>query len=476
MSPATVPGKAPAPVPEPPPRQGRILAQWNPEDRAFWQAGGRQIARRNLWISIFALFLAFAVWMVWSVVAVKLPSVGFRFTTNQLFWLAALPGLSGATLRIFYAFAVPVFGGRRWTALSTASLLLPAIGIGLAVQDPTTSYGTFLALALLTGLGGANFASSMSNISFFFPKSEKGTAMGLNAGLGNLGVSGVQFAVPLVIAAGVLGAPAGGPQVLAQGGQVWLQNAAYLWVPLIAVSALLAWFGMNDIASAKASFREQSVIFRRKHNWLVSLLYTGTFGSFIGYSAGFALLTKFAFPGVDPTRYAFIGPLLGGLARPVGGWLADRLGGARVTLATFAVMCLAALGVVAFLPRAGAGGSFAGFLGTFVVLFAATGIGNGSVYRMIPVIFSTFHQRRAAPTEVAQAQAQRDASKEAAAVVGFVSAVAAYGAFFIPRTFGVSLELTGEPLWALYAFVAYYLGCIALTWWFYARKGAEVTC
>jgi NNP family nitrate/nitrite transporter-like MFS transporter len=476
MSPATIPNPAPAPAAPPPPRPERTLVHWNPEDRALWRTQGRRIARRNLWISIFALFLAFAVWMVWSVVAVKLPSIGFRFSTNQLFWLAALPGLSGATLRIFYAFMVPIFGGRRWTALSTASLLLPAMGIGLAVQDPTTSYGTFLALALLTGLGGANFASSMSNISFFFPRAEKGTALGLNAGLGNLGVSGVQLAVPFVVAAGILGPAAGAPQAVAGGGQVWLQNAAYLWVPLIVAASLLAWFGMNDIASAKASFRDQSVIFRRKHNWLTSALYLGTFGSFIGYSAGLPLLTRASFPEVDPTQYAFVGPLLGALARPIGGWLADRLGGARVTLATFALMTLAPIGVVPFLPHHGAGGSFAGFLAGFMVLFAATGIGNGSVYRMIPVIFSALHARRAAPDEISQAHAQREGLKEAGAVVGFVSAVAAYGAFFVPRTFGVSVELTGEPIWAVLSFVAYYLACGAVTWWFYVRTGAEVHC
>jgi NNP family nitrate/nitrite transporter-like MFS transporter len=233
---------------------------------------------------------------------------------------------------------------------------------------------------------------------------------------------------------------------------------------------------MDDIASAKASFREQSIVFRRKHTWLTAALYTGTFGSFIGYSAGLALLIKSAFPDVDPTRYAFVGPLLGGLARPAGGWLADRLGGARVTLATFAVMCLAAVGVVLCLPHHGAGGSFPGFLAVFVVLFAATGIGNGSVYRMIPVIFATFHQRRAAPGDIAHVQAQREAVKESAAVVGFVSAVAAYGAFFVPRTFGISVELTGELVWALYAFVACYVACIALTWWYYARPEAEVHC
>jgi MFS transporter, NNP family, nitrate/nitrite transporter len=476
MSPATIPAPAPAPAPVPSPRPGRTLSRWTPEDRAFWAAEGRAVARRNLWISILALFLAFAVWMVWSVVAVKLPAVGYRFTTNQLFWLAALPGLSGATLRIFYAFMVPIFGGRRWTAISTASLLLPAVGIGLAVQDPSTSYGTFLALALLTGLGGANFASSMSNISFFFPKAEKGTALGLNAGLGNLGVSGVQLAVPLVIAASILGPLAGAPQALANGGRVWLQNAAFVWIPLIVASSLLAWFGMNDLATARASFRDQAVIFRRRHTWLTSLLYLGTFGSFIGFSAGLALLTQQAFPGVDPTRWAFLGPLLGGLARPAGGWLADRLGGARVTLWTFVAMIAAAGGVVAFLPRGGAAGSFEGFLLTFAVLFAATGVGNGAVYRMIPVIFSTYHQRRAAPDDLAQAQAQREAGKEAGAVVGFVSAIAAYGAFFVPRTFGVSVELTGAPVWALGAFVAYYAACIALTWWWYARRGAGSPC
>lgn len=473
MSPAPAPLPH-LPAPAPPPARARLIAEWNPEDRAFWTARGRRVARRNLWLSILALFLAFAVWMVWSVVAVKLPAIGFRFTTNQLFWLAALPGLSGATLRIFYAFAVPIFGGRRFTAISTASLLIPALGIGFAVQDPGTPYSTFLALALLTGLGGANFASSMSNISFFFPRAEKGTALGLNAGLGNLGVSGVQLAVPLVVTAAVLGPIAGAPQALAGGRQVWLQNAAFVWVPLIAASALLAWFGMNDLASAKASFREQAVIFRRKHNWLVSLLYLGTFGSFIGYSAGLALLTQAAFPAVDPTRYAFVGPLVGGLARPVGGWLADRLGGARVTLAMFVVMGLAAGGVLATLPRDGGAGSFGGFLGAFVVLFAATGLGNGSVYRMIPVIFSTFHQRRAGADPLAQGQAQKDALRESGAVVGFVSAIAAYGAFFVPRTFGVSVELTGAPHGALIAFVAYYAGCIALTWWYYARPRAEI--
>ena len=228
---------------------GHVLAEWKPEDAEFWNNKGRAIARRNLWISIPALLLAFAIWMVWSVVVAKLPAVGFKFTTDQLFWLAAMPGLSGATLRIFYSFMPPIFGGRLWTSISTWSLMIPAVGIGLAVQSPDTPYIFFLSLALLCGFGGGNFASSMANISFFFPRAEKGNALALNAGLGNLGVSVVQFVIPLVITTGVFGWFGGDPQVAASGKprKLWLQNAGFIWVPFIAVSAFAAWFGMNDI-------------------------------------------------------------------------------------------------------------------------------------------------------------------------------------------------------------------------------------
>ncbi|WP_305040819.1 MFS transporter [Erythrobacter sp. SDW2] len=287
------------------------LTQWRPEDPAFWQAQGERIARRNLYISIPALLLAFAVWMVWSVVVAKLPQVGFAYSTDQLFWLAALPGLSGATFRIVYSFMVPIFGGRLWTTISTASLLIPAIGIGYAVRSPDTPYTTLVVVALLCGLGGGNFASSMSNISFFFPKAQKGNALALNAGLGNLGVSVMQFAVPLIITAGVFGALGGAAQQTADGGPLWLQNAGFVWVPFIIASTLLAWFGMNDIADAKASFADQEVIFQRKHNWLMCGLYTGTFGSFIGFSAGLPLLAKQQFPQVDVLQFVFLGPLVG---------------------------------------------------------------------------------------------------------------------------------------------------------------------
>ena len=449
----------------------RLLTEWMVEDPAFWDRQGLAIANRNLWLSIPALLLAFAVWMVWSVVVVNLPNIGFSFDTGELFWLAALPALCGATLRIFYSFMVPIFGGRRWTMISTASLLLPTIGIGIAVQNPATPYSSFVVLALLCGLGGGNFASSMANINFFFPKSQKGIALGLNAGLGNLGVSLKQFAVPLVVTASIFGTLGGEPQIWrdpaggdAESRLMWLQNAAYLWVPFIILSAISAWFGMNDLASARASFVEQAVIFRRRHNWLMCWLYLGTFGSFIGFSAGFPLLIKNQFPGVNALSYAFLGPLLGALARPVGGWLSDKLGGAFVSFWAFVVMAAAVCGVLYFLPSGPSGGNYFGFLAMFMLLFAASGIGNGSTFCMIPLIF------------MSERLALKNASAEAAAALGFASAIGAYGGFFIPQSFGTSISMTGGPESSLYLFIVFYLTCIAITWWYYARKDAEIPC
>jgi NNP family nitrate/nitrite transporter-like MFS transporter len=453
---------------------GRVLTDWRPDDERFWDAQGYRVARRNLWISIPALLLAFSVWLVWSVVVAKLPAIGFAYTTNQLFWLAALPGLSGATLRIFYSFMVPIFGGRRWTALSTASLLLPAIGIGLAVQNPATPYWVFLALALLCGLGGGNFASSMANISFFFPRKSKGNALALNAGLGNAGVSVMQFVVPLVVTAGVFGAFGGAPQSLPDGGEIWLQNAGFVWVPFIAVAAVAAWFGMNDIASAKASFADQAVIFKRRHNWIMCILYTGTFGSFIGYSAGFPLLATTQFPEANALQYVFLGPLVGALSRAATGWISDKFGGGRVTLWTFVVMIAAVVGVLFFLSIKQQPGAFWGFFAMFMVLFFATGVGNASTFQMIPVIF-----RKEVPRLMPQldgTQALRQAEKESAATIGFTSAIAAYGAFFIPKAYGSSIDLTGAPDAALIVFVAFYAICVVLTWWFYTRRNAEIRC
>ncbi|GMV30097.1 MAG: MFS transporter [Rhodanobacteraceae bacterium] len=460
------------------PRHSRQIDIWDVENPRFWAEQGRPIASRNLWISIPALLLAFAVWMVFSAVAVNLNRVGFHFSTDQLFWLAALPALSGATLRIFYSFMVPIFGGRRWTALSTASLLVPALWLGFAVKDPATPYWHFVVIAMLCGLGGGNFASSMSNISFFFPKARQGYALGMNAGLGNLGVSAVQFVIPLVTGVALFGSVAGGPQTTADGRQLFLQNAGLVWVPFILAAAAAAWFGMNDLQASRSSFAEQSVIFRRKHNWLMCWLYVGTFGSFIGFSAGFPMLSKTLFPEVDALKYAFLGPLVGALMRSAGGAIADRVGGALLTLIVFIGMAAAVLGVMLFLPGTTGGGSFGGFLAMFLLLFVLSGIGNASTFRMIPVIFRTGQERTlpADANENQRAAALRRAGIESAAVIGFSSAIGAYGGFFIPKSFGSSLALTGGAQAALVGFTVFYLSCIAITWWWYFRRGAECPC
>ena len=448
---------------------GHVLDEWKPEDPAFWDAKGRAIARRNLWISIPALLLAFAVWMVWSVVVAKLPAVGFKFSTDQLFWLAAMPGLSGATLRIFYSFMPPIFGGRLWTSISTWSLMIPAVGIGLAVQSTDTPYIFFLSLSLLCGFGGGNFASSMANISFFFRKAEKGNALALNAGLGNLGVSVVQFVIPLVITAGVFGWLGGDPQAAGPTAKLWLQNAGFIWVPFIAASATAAWFGMNDIADMKASFADQAVIFKRKHNWLMCWLYTGTFGSFIGYSAGFPLLAKTMFPQVDSLKFVFLGPLVGALSRSATGWLSDRYGGGRVTFWVFALMIAAVAGVLYFLGIKDQPYAFWGFFAMFMLLFFGTGVGNASTFQMIPAIMRVEVPRLEPGLDPAARQKQ--AEMESAAIIGFTSAVAAYGAFFIPKAYGTSISLTGGPEMALWGFLIFYITCIAITWGFYTRRG-----
>lgn len=447
---------------QPPPRVAGPIADWRPEEPAFWRSKGRSIARRNLWISTYNLLLAFAVWMVWSVVVARLPAIGFDFTTDQLFWLAALPGLSGATLRIFYAFLVPVFGGRLWTTLSTASLLIPAFGIGYAVQNPDTPYLLFLVLALLCGFGGGNFASSMANISYFFPKAQKGNALALNAGLGNLGVSVMQFLVPVVVTMSLFGALGGHAQTLGDGTRQWLQNAGFVWVPLIMVGTVAAWFGMNDIVAAKASFAEQSTIFGRIHTWIMCWLYTGTFGTFIGMSAGFPLLAKIVFPEVNALKYAFIGPLVGALSRAGTGWISDRLGGARVTFWVFVSQIAATMGMIGFLSTH----SFAGFFAMVIALFFVSGVGNASTFQMVPAIMRKALDDGAADEPEAQRKVQ--AERESAAVIGFTSAIAAYGAFYIPKAYGSSIAMTGSANAALWGFMAFYVSCAAVTWLVYS--------
>ncbi|MFP5115126.1 MFS transporter [Bacillaceae bacterium C204] len=415
---------------------------WNPEDEKFWKAEGKKHAQRNLWISVPSLMIAFIVWQIWSVVAVRLNDIGFHFTEEQLFTLAAIPGLVGATLRFVYTFAVGSIGGKNWTVISTAILAIPAIGIGFAVQNPDTPFSIMLLLAALCGLGGGNFSSSSANISFFFPKKEKGTALGINGGLGNMGVSVVQFVTPLIVTSGTF-ALVGGNQVLANGQKVWLQNAAFIWVIPIVILTLLALFKMDNVPGAKQSVGEQFVIVKRKHTWIMTALYVATFGSFIGYSAAFPLLLRSQFP--EHISLAFLGALVAAAARPVGGWLADKLGGAKVTAYVLVIMGIGAAGVIYFLN----GKQFAGFLAAFLLLFVASGIGSGSTFQMIPNLFIP---------------------KEAAPVIGFSAAFAAYGSFFIPKLFGWSVKATGTPVTAFYFFIAFYVISFALNWYYYQRK------
>jgi len=462
-------------------RRRHLLVDWRPDDESFWQQVGRRIANRNLWLSMPALLLAFAVWVVWSVIVVKLPKVGFQFTPNQLFWLAALPGLSGALFRALYSFVVPIFGGRNWTVFSTALLLLPTLWIGVAVQDINTNYAVFVVIALLCGLGAGNFSSSMANISFFYPQRMQGTALGLNAGVGNLGVGLAQLITPIAIYGGALLILGGSAQNLTDDSgattQIWLQNAGFIWVPFIVAAAVAAYFGMDNIATVKAGFAEQVAIFRHKHQWLMSWLYTGTFGSFIGLAASFPMLVNTEFPTVDAFKFAFIGPLLAALVRPIGGWLADRQGGAAITFWSFVVMAVAPLGALLFLPGAEGGGSVVGFVLMFLILFLGAGIGNGSTFRMIPTIFRVLRERQATGQgEAALEQARRVGITEAAATLGFSSAVAAFGGFFIPIAYGTSIGLTGGFQSALIFFSLFYLSCLFITWKWYSRREAEVPC
>jgi len=466
---------------EPRRRRRHVLVDWRPDDEAFWAATGRRIANRNLLLSMPALLLAFAVWVVWSVIVVELPHIGFKFSTNQLFWLAALPGLSGVVFRALYSFVVPIFGGRNFTVWSTTMLVLPTLWIGFAVQDPTTNYAVFAAIALLCGLGAGNFSSSMANISFFFPKRLQGTALGLNAGVGNMGVGLAQLIAPIAMYGGallILGGRAESREVAGATTQIWVQNAGFIWVPLIVISVVAAWFGMDNIATVRAGFSEQVSILSNKQQWRMSWLYTGTFGSFIGLAAGFPMLVNTEFPAADAFKFAFIGPLLAALIRPLGGWLSDRLGGAMITVWMFVVMAVAPLAAVLFLPGTGTDGSLTGFVLAFIVLFLAAGVGNGSTFRMIPIIFRTLREREVKDPndQAAMEEARRVGATEGAATLGFSSAVAAFGGFFIPIAYGTSIKWTGSPVGALVFFSVYYLVCMLVTWRWYARRGAEVAC
>ena len=431
-------------------RPGRWIDHWNPEDETQWETVGRPIARRNLNWSIFAEFLGFVVWQLWSIVAVTLPAAGFDLSTGEIFWLISIPSLVGATLRIPYSFLVPKFGGRNWTIISAGLLLLPTIALAVCVSNPETPFGVLLAAAALAGFGGGNFASSMSNITYFYPQKEKGWALGLNAAGGNLGASVAQFVVPIVI---TIGAAA----------TMNLPVAGWIWIPFI----LLAMFGaaryMDNLSNAKADFAGSAAALREPHLWIMSLLYIGTFGSFIGFASVFPKLIADQFPefsaiavGGASVSLAFLGALVGSLARPYGGRLSDRFGGARITMVAFAAMGTITLAVVLTLQVA----NFWLFLGLFLLLFASAGIGNGSTYRMVPVVFAV----RGGGTGDVSTQ------RKAAAALGLISAIGAYGGFLIPQALNLSFQASGGYAGAFLGFVAVYAFLLVLTYVVYVRS------
>lgn len=531
------------------------LKRWQPEDEQFWSQTGKAIATRNLWISIPSLLCGFAVWMLWSILTVQMLNLGFPYSASDLFSLTAIAGLTGATLRIPASFFVRLCGGRYTIFLTTSLLIIPAIGTGLALQDKNTPFWIFQLMALLSGIGGGNFAASMSNISFFFPKKQQGLALGLNAGLGNFGVTSMQILVPLFMTFGAFTVLGGGDSMILQkasgtligaipaGSETWVQNGGFVWLLLLVPLAFATWFGMNNIntdevtpklpsapvsfaiqlsmlaigfltaiaglwlmlpatangsgfgipkelvliavlfatvfllkllpGAIRASLERQYQIFGNKHTWVMSVLYVMTFGSFIGFSAAFPLSIQVIFgyshqladgvmthTTVNPNApsaltYAWIAPFIGALIRPVGGWLADKLGGAFVTQLCSIVMIVCALGAGYYMQQAYQSATpeqfFMPFFLIFLGLFAASGIGNGSTFRTIAVVF---------PKE------------QAGPVLGWTSAVAAYGAFYIPQVFGEQIK-AATPEYAMVGFAVFYAICLVLNWFFYLRKNGE---
>ncbi|MFO7543593.1 MAG: antiporter [Thiobacillus sp.] len=529
------------------------IKDWNPEDPSFWEKTGKAIAYRNLWISIPSLLMGFAVWLMWGIITVQMGNLGFPFSQEELFTLTAIAGLSGATLRIPASFMIRLGGGRNVIFLTTALLMIPAFGTGVALMDQNTSLFSFQLLALLSGIGGGNFAASMSNISTFFPKRLQGTALGMNAGLGNFGVTTMQVLIPLVMTMGVFGALAGDPVALAKdsgwifgkilaGTDTWIQNAGFIWLVFLVPLAFLGFFGMNNLlvispniggtiagfikvlwlyglafltagvglylylpaptglgllnmwialpliiaatllvmklaafGEMKGNIAKQFEIFNNKHTWAMTALYIVTFGSFIGFSMAVPLSIKVIFGdihtfdaatqawihtknpnGPSALTYAWIGPFVGALIRPVGGWISDKVGGAIVTQIISVVMVVASAYAGYLMMQAYQSTTpeiyFTQFLVTFVILFAATGVGNGSTFRSVGVIFDR---------------------QQAGPVLGWTSAVAAYGAFIAPVVIGGQIK-AGTPEMAMYGFAVFYALCLIINWWFYLRKNAYI--
>ena len=436
-----------------PKRGGTWIKEWDPEDEGFWESRGKSRAWRTLTITTANLVMAFIVWFVVSALVVELDDIGFDFSSSQLFWLAAMPGLSAGTLRIVHVFLVPVFGTRHVVSISTALLLLPLVGWFFAVQDTSTPYIVLLLLAFLAGLGGGNFSSFMPSTSLFFPKRLQGTALGLQAGIGNFGVSVVQFVTPWVIGFALVGST----QLTDDGDKVHLQNAVFIWIPIVAALAIVAWIGLKSVP-VRANVREQMDIFHLKHTWLMTSLYFMTFGSFAGFAAVFPLLIKELFGDFDnapgPLTYAFLGPLVGSAARVAAGPVSDRLGGGRVTLFAAIGLIVSTIGVSFFLSPSSAD-DFPGFLIFMLALFFFAGVGNASTFKQMPMIFPV---------------------RQAAGVIGWTAAIAAYGPFVFAVIIAAVISGGGSPLPFFIGAGIFYLINAGICWWYYVRPGAEMPC
>ncbi|MFC4352606.1 MFS transporter [Fodinicurvata halophila] len=433
------------------------LERWEPNDEAFWQDQGRRFAWRTLILTTASLVMAFIVWFVISALVVRLPNAGFDFTSGQLFWLASMPGLAGGTLRVVHTFLTPIFGTRHVVTFSTLSLLIPLVGWFFAVQNPETPFWLLMVLAFLAGLGGGNFSSFMPSTSLFFPKRLQGTALAIQAGVGNFGVSIVQFLTPWVIGFALFGSIFAAPQTGPDGEKIWLHNALLIYIPFVVVLSALCWLYLRSVP-LRANFREQLDIFELKHGLIMTILYIMTFGSFAGLSATFPLLIKESYGGfsesLDPLLYAFIGPLIGSAMRVAGGPLSDRFGGAKVTQFAGIGMLVCAIGVSFFLTPDSMD-SFPLFLGFMLGIFFFSGIGNASTFKQMPMLFP---------------------ARQAAGVIGWTSAMAAYGPFAMGMFFGVSLSLFGRTTEVFYLLATYYAACILINWWYYARRNAPNPC
>ena len=478
-------------------RAGRWIDDWDPEDETFWNDRGRRIARKNLAFSIFAEHLGFSIWVLWTIIVINLVNVGIVLSIPEQFWLTALPNLIGAALRIPYTFAVPRYGGRAWTTFSAGLLLIPALLVAIVVpsgwladQSHDTQFWVLLACAATAGVGGGNFSSSMANISFFYPEGRKGFALGLNAAGGNLGVAATQLLVPLVI---IVGVPVAAVKLPVH--EVHLAYAGLMWLPFIVAASLGAWLYMDSLTQAKSDRRSYAEALKQPQTWVMSVLYIGTFGSFIGFSFTLPLVIRNTFPeflaqhtfiATYLAGLGFVGALIGSVARPLGGWLADRVGGARVTLGVFTGMALATIVAIAGVDNR----SFPLFFGAYMVVFLLSGMGNGSTYRMIPSIFAALGRRRG-DDDATRVEFKR----QAAAVIGIAGAIGAFGGFLIQvvlRQASLSVaaavkaaETPAEKLavaqanadWsipALWVFVGAYVVFGGVTWFVYLRRSFAV--